>query len=67
MPALLVPVVLAVVVDALGCFLDAEGALLLVVTACDATHATVRYVQTISRTITKLSDEPIALEWTSRP
>lgn len=40
MPALLVPVVLAVVVDALGCFLDAEGALLLVVTACDATHAT---------------------------
>lgn len=39
MPALLVPVLLAVVMDELGCFLDAEGALLLLVTACDATHA----------------------------
>ena len=40
MPALLVPVLLAVVVDTLACFLDAEGALLLSVFACDATHTT---------------------------
>ena len=39
-PALLVPVLLAVVVDTLGCFLDAEGALLLSTSACDTTHTT---------------------------
>lgn len=38
MPAFLVPVLLAVVVDTVGCFLDAEGALLLFISACDATH-----------------------------
>ena len=40
MAALLVPVLLAVVVDTLGCFLDEEGARLLSVSACDATHIT---------------------------
>ena len=39
-PALLAPALFAVVVDTLGCFLAAEGALLLPASACDATYTT---------------------------